>query len=135
MHYDSLAALRRRLYVGSSVSVLAAFGFAASAYAADPDKAVDTIPTATPIKHLVIIVGENRSFDHLFATYVPQHPQEGIHNLLSEGIVTAEGQPGPHFDRAHQYRITAPPNHGKYFVSADLAQKTLYATLPPPDLN
>jgi len=101
----------------------------------DADATVDALPTATPIKHLVIIVGENRSFDHLFATYVAQHPEEGIHNLLSEGIVTAEGQPGPNFDRAHQYRITAPPNGGKYFISADLAQKKLYATLPPPDLD
>ena len=24
--------------------------------------------TATPIKHVIVIVGENRSFDHLFAT-------------------------------------------------------------------
>lgn len=24
-------------------------------------------PTATPIKHVIIIVGENRSFDHVFA--------------------------------------------------------------------
>ena len=101
----------------------------------DFDPATDAIPTATPIKHLIIIVGENRSFDHLFATYLPVHPEEGIHNLLSEGIVTAAGQPGPHFDRAHQYQITAPPNGGKYWISADLAQKTLYTTLPPPDLN
>src|SRR5260370_39760793 len=28
--------------------------------------------TATPIKHVIVIVGENRSFDHLFGTYVPQ---------------------------------------------------------------
>jgi phospholipase C len=27
------------------------------------------IPTKTPIKHLVVIFGENRSFDHYFATY------------------------------------------------------------------
>ncbi len=27
--------------------------------------------TATPIKHVIIIIGENRSFDHVFATYVP----------------------------------------------------------------
>jgi phospholipase C len=26
--------------------------------------------TATPIKHVIVIVGENRTFDHLFATYV-----------------------------------------------------------------
>ena len=29
----------------------------------------DNLPTATPIKHLVIIYGENVSFDHYFATY------------------------------------------------------------------
>ncbi len=28
--------------------------------------------TSTPIKHVIIIVGENRTFDHLFATYQPK---------------------------------------------------------------
>src|SRR5215475_12171494 len=134
MHYDSLAALRRRLYVGSSVSVLAAFGFAASAYAADPDKAVDIIKTATPIKHVVIIVGENRSFDHLFATYVPKHREEKIRNLLSEGIVNADGTPGKNFAKGHQFQIISPPNGGKFFISADGQQKALYNVLPAPDL-
>jgi phospholipase C len=27
--------------------------------------------TQTPIKHVIVIIGENRSFDHVFATYVP----------------------------------------------------------------
>jgi phospholipase C len=27
------------------------------------------LPTATPIKHLVVIFGENQSFDHYFGTY------------------------------------------------------------------
>jgi hypothetical protein len=27
---------------------------------------------ATPIKHVIVIIGENRSFDHVFATYVPK---------------------------------------------------------------
>src|SRR5947209_8273581 len=49
--------------------------------------------TATPIKHVIVIVGENRSFDHLFATYVPK-PGETVNNLLSEGIVNADGTPG-----------------------------------------
>jgi phospholipase C len=31
--------------------------------------AADSLATATPIKHLVIIFGENISFDHYFATY------------------------------------------------------------------
>jgi phospholipase C len=26
----------------------------------------------TPIKHVIIIVGENRTFDHVFATYKPK---------------------------------------------------------------
>jgi len=27
------------------------------------------VKTATPIKHIVVIFGENRSFDHYFGTY------------------------------------------------------------------
>ena len=29
----------------------------------------DTVPTKTPIKHLIVIFNENRSFDHYFGTY------------------------------------------------------------------
>jgi phospholipase C len=134
MHYGSLARLRRRLCVGSSVAVLAAVGFSNSTYAADPDKSVDAIKTASPIKHVIIIVGENRSFDHLFATYVPKNKEEKIHNLLSEGIVNADGTPGRNFAKAHQFQIVSAPNNGKYFVSADKQQKALYNVLPAPDL-
>ncbi len=134
MHYGSLAALRRRLYVGASVSVLAAIGLANSAYAVDPDKAVDAIRTATPIKHVIIIVGENRSFDHLFATYVPKKKNEKVLNLLSQGIVNADGTPGKNFVKAHQFQIISAPNNGKYFISADQQQKALYNVLPAPDL-
>ena len=42
-----------------------AFGLGVPAKAADDlDKSADAIKTATPIKHVIIIVGENRSFDH-----------------------------------------------------------------------
>jgi len=88
--------------------------------------------TATPIKHVIIIVGENRSFDHLFATYVPRRAK--VLNLLSEGIVNADGSPGSNFAKAHQFQIVSPPNGGKFFVSASRLQKQLYATLPPPDI-
>jgi phospholipase C len=37
------------------------------AYAADPSTPVNATNTASPIKHVIIIVRENRSFDHLFA--------------------------------------------------------------------
>jgi phospholipase C len=91
--------------------------------------------TATPIKHVIIIVGENRSFDHLFATYAPRRKQERVLNLLSEGIVNADGSPGPRFATAHQFKIVSPPNGGKFFVSSDLASKQLYSTLPAPDVG
>jgi phospholipase C len=108
---------------------------AASNAASDPDKPVDQIKTASPIKHLIVIVGENRSFDHVYATYVPKHEDEKVRNLLSEGIINADGTPGPNFKRGHQFQITSAPNNGKYFISADAAQKQLYKTLPPPDLG
>ena len=56
--------------------------------------------TSTPIKHVIVIIGENRSFDHVFATYVPQHGE--VWNLLSEGIVNADGTPGPNFSQFEQ---------------------------------
>jgi len=101
----------------------------------DPDSPVRAIHTATPIKHVIIIVGENRSFDHLFATYVPRRRNERVLNLLSEGIINADGSPGPNFAKAHQFEITSAPNGGKFFSSADLANKQLYATLPAPDVG
>jgi phospholipase C len=61
--------------------------------------------TATPIKHVIVIIGENRSFDHVFATYVPKSGQT-IHNLLSEGIVLVDGKPGPNFAKAAQKAAT-----------------------------
>jgi phospholipase C len=57
--------------------------------------------TTTPIKHVIIIVGENRSYDHVFATYVP--PSGTTVNLLSEGIIKADGSPGPNASLAAQY--------------------------------
>ena len=30
--------------------------------------------TTSPIKHVIVIIGENRSFDHVFATYEPVQP-------------------------------------------------------------
>jgi len=91
--------------------------------------------TASPIKHVIIIVGENRSFDHIYATYVPHNQSETVQNLLSEGIVNADGTPGPNFAKAHQYQIVSAPNGGNFFNSADLADKQLYTTLPAPDVN
>jgi phospholipase C len=53
--------------------------------------------TATPIEHVIIIVGENRSFDHLYATYTPKAKGNTVMNLLSQGIVRADGSPRAEF--------------------------------------
>src|SRR5262249_53696538 len=125
-----------RRTAASLAALTCAFACMAPAQAGqDPDKNVDRIPTASPIKHVIIIVGENRSFDHLFATYVPKSKGERVLNLLSQGIVKSNGSPGPNFAKEHQFRITAPPNgSGNFFISASSAAKTLYSTLPPADL-
>ncbi len=56
----------------------------------------------SPIKHVIVIVGENRSFDHVFATYTPKKG-ERVDNMLSRGIVKADGSPGPNYALAAQY--------------------------------
>src|SRR5215469_9942150 len=75
-----------------AMSILGLGAFAQPA--SDPESALET---ATPIKHVIIIVGENRSFDHLFATYLPVSRNENVLNLLSEGIVNGDGSPGWNF--------------------------------------
>ena len=57
--------------------------------------------TTTPIKHVIIVVGENHTFDNLFGAYTPAAGQR-IDNLLSKGIVNADGSPGPNFALARQ---------------------------------
>jgi len=58
----------------------------------DKDQGENREKTRTPVKHLIVLIGENRSFDHLFATYVPKS-QDSVKNLLSEGIIHADGTP------------------------------------------
>ena len=58
-----------------------------------PKKAVQHLSTQTPIQHVIVIIGENRTFDHIFATYQPVQGQT-VNNLLSEGIIQADGSPG-----------------------------------------
>src|SRR6516164_2443248 len=57
--------------------------------------------TQSPIKHVIVIMGENRTFDHLFATYQPRNGQSVV-NLLSKGIINIDGSPGPNYGLAVQ---------------------------------
>jgi phospholipase C len=84
--------------------------------------------TRTPIKHAVIIIGENRTFDHVFATYKPRHHQR-IYNLLSQGIVNEDGSPGPRFGRVTQMTAIDAATDG-YTLSP--GSKAPYGRLPPP---
>ena len=54
---------------------------------------------------------------------------------MSEGIVNADGSPGPNFAKGHQFKIVSAPNGGKFFSSANMVNKQLYTTLPAPDVN
>ncbi len=56
----------------------------------------------TPIQHVIVIIGENHSFDEVFATYTPATAGQTVSNLLSKGIVNADGTPGPNFALAAQ---------------------------------
>jgi len=63
-------------------------------------------PTPPQIKHLVVVLGENHSFDNVFATYVPPDSSQKVWNLLSQGIVDQNGQAGPNFAAAAQHQAT-----------------------------
>src|SRR5215469_1352156 len=89
--------------------------------------------TRTPIKHVIVLIGENRSFDHLFATYVPKS-HDSVSNLLSKGIINADGTPGPHFGEAQQFQAVA-PFRTKFYISLNEDEKAPYDILPQPTLN
>jgi phospholipase C len=90
--------------------------------------------TATPIKHVIIIIGENRTFDNVYGTYVPKHGQH-VSNLLSQSIVNPDGSPGPNHAFARQFQVAniVPTS---YFISTTKLTnpgKTAYSLLPTPE--
>jgi phospholipase C len=96
--------------------------------------------TQSPIKHVIVIIGENRTFDHVFATYQPKKGQH-VDNLLSKGIINADGSPGPNFGMATQFSAvdsnppaTSPPlaNPSPAGYQVSPGGKTVYTKLPPP---
>jgi len=93
-----------------------------NAYAADPigGAHANDRRTDSPIKHVIVIIGENRTFDHVFATYVPRDG-EHVDNLLSKGIIDKDGSPGQNYARAAQFSAV---NNNTYSISP--GQKTPY---------
>ena len=83
-------------------------------------------PTGTPIKHVIVIIGENRSFDNVFAGFVPARRQFVL-NLLSEQIIRPDGNLGPNARFARQKEAS---DLRRYRVGPDIVGQ--YGTLPAP---
>lgn len=92
--------------------------------------------TETPIKHVIILIGENRGLDHTFGVYQPKGKGQTISNLLSKGIVNEDGTPGPNFALAQQFSVAPQP---LYYIGAPNSAKTLYNSttnpMPQPNTN
>ena len=89
--------------------------------------------TATPVRHVIVLIGENRTFDHLFATYVSPSG-DSVQNLLSEGIIKADGTAGRNFKQAQQFQAIT-PFQTEYFIGLKNSDKAPYTILPEPTLN
>lgn len=121
-----------------SVVALLAIGNAAVGNSAGPAKntdATDSVKTESPIKHVIILIGENRGLDHTFGVYKPKGKGQTISNMLSKGIVNVDGTPGPNFALAQQFAVSPQPN---FYVGAPDIAKTLYGPsnlIPQPNTN
>ena len=109
----------------TGAAALAVGGGAAAGKGAQARPARDS--TATPIKHVIVIIGENHTFDNVFGTYQPPSGQH-VMNLLSEGIVSANGGPGPNVAKATQQTASDTTTY-----QLDPQRTGPYATLPEPD--
>ncbi|GGP22325.1 alkaline phosphatase family protein [Silvimonas iriomotensis] len=83
--------------------------------------------TTTPIQHVIVIVAENQTFDGLFGTYQTTSDQT-VKNLLSQGIVNADGTPGPNFALAAQNKGTTQTSY-----TLNPTRGSAYATLLQPE--
>jgi phospholipase C len=120
-----LGEARKHLAVATSLfALLVNLGAPVTSAAQEPAK---QSKTATPIKHVIVIIGENRTFDHVFATYQPKRGQT-VSNLLSKGIVNSDGTPGPNFSLASQSSANDSSTDG-YQLSP--SSNVTYSVLPP----
>jgi phospholipase C len=119
-----LAQARQQLAVGISLFALLV-NLGAPAPVAAQQSAKQT-PTTSPIEHVIVIIGENRSFDHVYATYKPAKGQT-VSNLLSKGIIDANGHEGPNWALAAQSSAL-----DKTTFDISPTPKRQYLNIPPP---
>ena len=94
---SSVSSLRKFLSLTTAVGALSTISFCNSALAQ---------PTTSPIRHVIVLIGENRTFDNIYGTYQPTNGT--VANLLSKGIVNVDGSPGPHYSASTQFSINNP---------------------------
>src|SRR5580658_3956048 len=100
----------------TSIIALATFAYASVGHSANTaTDAANEFKTASPIKHVIVLIGENRGLDHTFGVYKPKGQGQTISNLLSKGIVNEDGTPGPNFSLSQQFSVAAQPS---YYIGA-----------------
>ena len=122
---SSFKAIYRGIHLALAFIALTQFTLFGPAVSNIQAQAANNPAPVSPIKHVIIIIGENRTFDHLFATYQPK-AGESVNNLLSEKIVKEDGTPGTNYAAAQQFSAT---DTGTYHLSP---AKSLYSFLPAP---
>src|SRR6516165_2809739 len=108
-----LKKLTRKLLQASrmSLATIAMLQFSVAGPLAGTAQAHDDKGKArTPIKHVIVIVGENRTFDHIFATYEPVS-RYSVNNLLPKAFTNPDGPPGPNYSSENQYPGDATDTH------------------------
>jgi phospholipase C len=119
----------------TSILAASAFGLGTGASGAAETNPAESIRTASPIKHVIILIGENRGLDHTFGVYKPRGKGQTISNILSKGIVNIDGTPGPNFKLAQQYSVAA---QSSWYFGAPDASKIPYSPtnlMPQPNTN
>jgi phospholipase C len=126
------------------MSAALSFSFAAATFGMSGDKSdgnskdeasAQAVKTESPIKHVIILIGENRGTDHTFGVYKPKGRHQTISNLLSKGIVMEDGTPGSNFGLAQQFLVSPQP---AYYVGAPNRDKMAYGDtgqMPQPNTN
>jgi phospholipase C len=119
--------------VALSVSLITATaGFAAVEQPGETNQATTSV---SPIKHVIVLIGENRGTDHTFGVYKPKGKGQTISNILSKGIVNEDGSPGPNFAQAQQFMVSPQPT---YYIGAPREAKVAYGNreqMPQPNTN
>jgi len=101
---------------GSAVGATPPGGGAVAPASFSSRNAQDAAPTATPIKHLVVIFEENVSFDHYFATYPKAANPPG-----EPGFTAASGTPSVN-NLASTHLLTGNPNFTNTANGTDAAE-------------